>query len=69
MFKVEPISQWPKWAVDGLDELALCEEKADDSGFFDGADEWTDKAMMEAIKIFSPTLTRLRSFAAKISSH
>lgn len=61
MFKVQPLNQWPKWAVDGLNELALCEEKADDSRFFDGADEWTDKAISLAVKMANPTLTRLRA--------
>jgi len=61
MFKVEPLNLWPKWAMESLDELAGCEEQGDGSHFFDGADEWTDKALTEVVKILNPTLTRLRA--------
>ncbi len=60
MFKIQPIDQWPIWVVEGLDELALCEEKSDNSGFFDGADGWVDNALEMAVRIINPTISRRR---------
>jgi len=59
MFRVEPFNQWPKWSQDSFNEIVDCEDSINVS-FFDGADQWTDAALIEVIKNSFPTLLRLR---------
>lgn len=60
MFKIEPFINWPAWAQDGFDRIGDCEDQADNSHFFDNADEWVDEALVQVVKTTFPTLLRRR---------